>query len=116
WSGRRHLHPGSAAQLLQRLVETDPLCAHHEVEQIAFSLAAEAVKETPLPVHMERGRLLIMEWTEPFELLATGGFQHYRFADHLSDVQQLPDPIFRAGTHDIQPQPSTGAVSSAAPG
>src|SRR5690606_41613767 len=45
--GRRRpdLHPGAVAEQLQRLGERHRARAHHEVEEVALGLAAEAVEE-----------------------------------------------------------------------
>lgn len=80
----------AVGELAQRLGEGLALELHHELEDVPRGLAAEAVEELPLRVHVERRRLLRVEGAEALEARARA-LEHDVLADELHDVRALAD-------------------------
>src|SRR5690606_27713341 len=83
-------HAGELRQRLGGLEEALALVLHDEGEDVPLLLAAEAVEEALRRVHVEGGRLLLVEGTEPLVVVAGLAELHVP-ADHRDDVGSLPD-------------------------
>src|SRR6266436_6287513 len=72
----------------QRFRKLAPLHFHHKVEDIAALATPEAVKNLAHWMHVERRRLLRMEWTKPAEILP-GLLKLEVFPYHADNVRLL---------------------------
>src|SRR3954447_14961094 len=87
-----------------------------ERNDVAANPATKTMIEVSRRCYLERGRLLVMEWTEPFQAAATGTLQLQVLADDLVDLRALtherdvggPDPP--RWRHQLLP-PMTAAVA-----
>ena len=86
------LDAGLARQFLQGAAEIHPLVFHHEVEDIAASVASEAVPALVVREDVERRRLLGVEGTEALEVSA--GLLELNIApDEVGDVERFFDLV-----------------------
>ena len=69
----------------QRVGEADVLVFLHEGQHVAADAAAETLEETTIGMHVERGRLLAVKWTQADQIVAALAQRHVR-TDHLADV------------------------------
>src|SRR6187551_1897156 len=63
----RDLDAGAGGEAAQRLGKVDPVALHDEVEDVPAAAAAEALPGLARRGNRERGRLLVVERTEPLE-------------------------------------------------
>src|SRR5690606_11769278 len=119
WIGRalarlaRHLHPGLACELVDRIEELEPVVVHQERGRRAVRAAAEAVVELLGRRDRERGRALVVERAARRILPALALERHARL-DHLDDVgarQQFVDE----GVGDARHQPGLRGTRARAP-
>jgi hypothetical protein len=87
---RWKLHAGLLRKVACHLGERLALDVHQERKDVARRLAPEAMVETPVRVHVERWRLLVVEGAEPSEAVATL-FERHVVPDDLCDRGPVPD-------------------------
>jgi len=108
---RLQLHARSGSQDCQGFAEIDVLALHHEGEDVAAGrTGAETVPVLAVWKHHERGRLLVMERTQPLIGAARLLKLHVR-GHHIDDVQAVLDLVDNSHR---SAWPSPGAIIWAA--
>jgi len=79
-----------AGQLLQRTPKVEPLKLHREVEDVATTVASEAMPALTIREDVERRGLLRMEGAEALEV-STGFLELHVPADEIGDIEAFLD-------------------------
>ena len=66
-----HFDAGTFREHAQRIGKREPFEFHYERDHVAALLAAEALEESAIGMHVERRRLLTVKRAEPHEVAAT---------------------------------------------
>jgi len=104
--------PAVACEAADRLEEAEALGLLHEVEDVSAFVTAEAVERAPVRIHVERGRLLVMEGAEPLVAPARAleGDATPDELDHVDAVANLLDDLVGNPAHGRPPNPNQRAI------
>lgn len=92
-------HPGLLRQALQGGLEVQALYPLHEGDEVAPGLAAEAVEEALLLVHVEGGGPLLVKGAKPLPTPAARRFEGHVAGNHLLQGEAAFDGLYGLPVH-----------------